>query len=200
MLERSAFIRQKNLGGYGDGGMVVTNSRAVAEQVRLLRAHGSRERYHHLAVGINSRLDELQAAILRVKLRHLDRWNAVRHRYAQQYAKVFEQHGQHGIVLPKEQPGCRSVYHLYTIRHPHRARIQQYLAKQGIDSQVAYPSTLPAQPALRGGKRSTARFPLAEQAAQQVLALPIYPELTSKALHAIVRTTCRSFQQLKRSA
>lgn len=194
-----SFYPTKNLGGCGDGGMVVTNDAGLAEQVRLLRAHGARERYRHLVIGRNSRLDELQAAVLRVKLKHLPEWTKARRAHAQRYAAAF-QHSlappskargvaappRLDIALPMERPGCEHVYHLYAIRHPRRDAIQAALTQQGIETQVAYPSTLPAQPALAPWLLAGQAFPVAEAVARDVLALPIYPELTDDTIERIV--------------
>ena len=185
-----SFYPSKNLGGYGDGGMVVTNDPRVAQQVRLLRVHGSRARYRHTALGTNSRLDELQAAILRAKLPYLDRWNRARRRHAARYAAAFRRCRVDGIVLPRERPGCEHVYHLYSVRLRQRDRVQRALEKQGIATQVAYPSTLPSQPALAPYR--SGRFPRAEQAARQVLALPMYPELTPPLIERVVRAVARA--------
>lgn len=171
-----SFYPTKNLGGCGDGGAVVTNSAALAKQVRLLRAHGSRERYIHLQLGTNSRLDELQAAILRVKLRVLPRWTAARRRLAAAYMLALRGVGVEELLLPHEARGARHVYHLYCVRVPHRDRVAARLARQGIATQVAYPSTLPAQLALRAWAPRR-RFPVAEKVAREILALPLYPEL-----------------------
>ncbi|MBI4342974.1 MAG: DegT/DnrJ/EryC1/StrS family aminotransferase [Candidatus Omnitrophica bacterium] len=187
-----SFYPSKNLGGYGDGGMVVTNDARLARALRLLRNHGGRQRYQHLVLGKNSRLDELQAAILRVKLRYLDRWNAARRRHAQRYAAALTRRGLRRAGLPKEQPGCRHVYHLYTIRSSARARLIRALGGQGIATQVAYPSTLAAQPALRPLRLRAGRFPVAERAAREVLALPMYPELTGRAIDRIARVVAQS--------
>ncbi len=181
-----SFYPSKNLGAYGDGGMVVTNDASLADQVRLLRAHGSRERYHHVALGKNSRLDELQAAILRVKLRHLDEWTEARGRHARAYEEAFRQHRLDGILLPQELPGCSHVYHLYTVRLKERARVKEALTKAGIATQIAYPSTLPAQPALKPWVRGPQEFPRADEAAREVLSLPMYPELSDDAIARIV--------------
>ena len=182
-----SFYPSKNLGGYGDGGMVVTNDPSLAEQVRLLRAHGSRQRYHHLMIGTNSRLDELQAAILRVKLRHLDQWTAARRRLAECYRKTFHRYGLKEVALPEELPGCVPVYHLYCIRTPARERIQDTLSRQGIATQVAYPSTLLDQPALQSSSAKAGPCPTARSVAQQILALPFYPELSDDAVERVVR-------------
>jgi dTDP-4-amino-4,6-dideoxygalactose transaminase len=179
-----SFYPTKNLAGCGDGGMVVTNDAALAGRVRLLRAHGSRDRYRHLIVGRNSRLDELQAALLRVKLKTLERGNATRRRHARRYAQAFRRLGVSGIALPRQAAHAQSVYHLYCIRTPRREQVRRRLAALGIDTQVAYPSTLPAQPALRGLKGRGA-CPRAEEAARTVLALPIYPELRPRQIDAI---------------
>jgi len=186
-----SFYPTKNLGGYGDGGMVVTNDASIAEQARLLRAHGSRERYHHVAVGTNSRLDELQAAILRVKLLYLDRWNDARRRHADAYAEQFRQRRLEAIALPKELPGCRHVYHLYAIRTAHRERLIAALAKQGIATQVAYPAPLPRQPALAALPQRDAPYPAAEEISREILALPMYPELAPQHIKRVVEQIAR---------
>lgn len=180
-----SFYPTKNLGAYGDGGMVVTNDEALAARIRLLRAHGSRERYHHEVVGTNSRLDELQAAILRVKLRHLESWNEARRRHAQRYREAFLRRGSSGVVLPEERPGARHVYHLFCIRAPHRDRLQRHLEARGIGTQVAYPSMLPAQPALAPWVAAPHAFPVAEAVSREVLALPIAPTLTPEAIDEV---------------
>ncbi len=181
-----SFFPSKNLGGYGDGGMVVTSDATLAEQVRLLRVHGSRERYQHVSIGKNSRLDELQAAILRVKLRHLDEWNEARRRNVQHYNKAFQARRVGQLVLPRELPDCRHVYHLYSIRTPERSRIQEILTRQGIATQIAYPSPLTTQPALASYLKNQAPCPVASAVSQDILALPFYPELPVAAIDTIV--------------
>ena len=183
-----SFYPSKNLGGYGDGGMIVTNDEAVASQVRLLRNHGSREKYHHLTLGRNSRLDELQAAILRVKLRHLDQWNAARRRHALAYQEAVRRTGVDGLTLPQERSGCEHVYHLYVIRTQQRARLQARLAQQKIASDAAYPSILPTQPAFASLNLARGSWPHAEAAAREVLSLPMYAELTPDLINRIVQT------------
>ncbi|MBI3021732.1 MAG: DegT/DnrJ/EryC1/StrS family aminotransferase, partial [Candidatus Omnitrophica bacterium] len=136
----------------------------------------------------NSRLDELQAAVLRVKLRHLNRWNEARRRNARRYADAFRRCRIGGIILPREQPGCRHVYHLYAIRTRRRSRVCAALTRAGIDAQVAYPSTLPTQPALRPYVRGAGRFPIAEAVSREILALPMYPELTPSQIERVVAT------------
>ena len=187
-----SFFPSKNLGAYGDGGMVVTNDRKVAETIRLLRVHGSRERYRHVAVGMNSRLDELQAAVLRVKLQHLDAWTESRRRHAQTYRELFARHGLSDLVLPEEASGCRHVYHLFVIRTRHRAAIARALEAQGIGCQVTYPATLPQQPALVSLASAREAYPVAEAAASEVLSLPCYPELTPALIEDVVSTIAQA--------
>ncbi len=175
-----SFFPSKNLGAYGDAGMVLTNDPAIAERVRLLRVHGSRQRYQHEAIGINSRLDELQAAILRVKLRRLDQWTAARRAHAQAYTRAIQEQKLSELVLPTEQPQCEHVYYLYCLRVPQRDAIQAALTQQGIATQVAYPAPLTAQPALALFITNADACPNATSVSHDILALPMYPELTSE--------------------
>jgi len=200
-----SFYPSKNLGAYGDGGMVVTNDEGLSERIRLLRGHGSRARYHHEVLGRNSRLDELQAAVLRVKLRHLDDWNAARRRHAHAYAAACARAGLRQVGLPQERAGCEHVYHLYTIRLAERDRVQRALDAEGIATQVAYPSILPDQPALaphvnpalsrKGGVKAGGSFPQARQASEEVLSLPMYPELTATQIDDVVRQLASVIQR-----
>ena len=191
-----SFYPSKNLGAYGDGGMVVTNDQRLAEQIRLLRTHGSRDRYLHVRVGKNSRLDELQAAILRVKLRHLDRWNEARRRHAQHYGEAFRRaHLEQVVTLPQELPACFHVYHLYVMRLRKREAVQAALAKHGIATQVAYPSSLLAQQALASYVARSAPCPVADAVAQEVLALPMYPELTPDIIDRVVEHVAQAIER-----
>jgi len=190
-----SFYPSKNLGAYGDGGMVVTNDASLVEQIRLLRHHGSRDRYRHVAVGTNSRLDELQAAILRVKLRHLDAWNEVRRSHARTYAEAFRRHRLDSLILPRELPECVHVYHLYSVRTSQRERVMAALSEHGIGHQVAYPTTLPAQPALASHRASARTFPRAEAVAREILSLPMYPELTADLIEHVVIQVARALQR-----
>ncbi len=189
-----SFYPTKNLGAAGDGGMVVTNDPAVADQVRLLRAHGSRERYHHLAIGTNSRLDELQAAILRVKLRYLDKWNDARRLHAQRYGLLLEAAAIKGCILPIQQPKAHHVYHLYCLQLPHQGKVIAGLTAAGISSQVCYPATLPAQPALAALKCAQGKWPVAEKVAQNILSLPLYPELTPRQQDQVVAAVTQALR------
>jgi dTDP-4-amino-4,6-dideoxygalactose transaminase len=173
-----SFFPSKNLGGYGDGGMVVTNSEELAARLRALRAHGTkRHKYMSDEQGWNSRLDELQAAILRVKLRHLDNWKRGRQSVAARYNELLA--GVRQAVTPKVAAGCEHVYHQYTVRVPNRDAVQQRLADAGVPSTVYYPVPMHLQKmyAHLGGKPGT--LPVAERVAEEVLSLPVYPELTT---------------------
>lgn len=187
-----SFYPSKNLGGFGDGGMVVTNDATLAEELRLLRSHGARERYVHSVLGTNSRLDELQAAILRVKLRYLDSWNAARRKHAAEYTKRLESLKGRELILPQEAPGCKHTYHLYTLRSKRRDVLKKVLADKGITSQIAYPYSLPQQVALASFVKHEVAFPNAKLAAKEVLSLPMYPELTSEQIEQVVSTILSS--------
>lgn len=176
-----SFYPTKNLGAIGDGGMVVTNDAALAERAGLLRQYGWRERYISEMAGWNTRLDELQAAILRVKLRYLEEDTALRRRWAEIYHQDLS-----GLELPREMPYGRHVYHLYVVRHPRRDELQAYLKERGIGALVHYPAPVHLQPAYRGRLGDVGSFPHAEQAAREVLSLPLYPELTEAQVRAVV--------------
>ena len=177
-----SFFPSKNLGGYGDGGMVVTNDDGVADRVRMLRAHGWRKKYFPEMVGYNSRLDELQAAILRVKLRHLDDWNQRRRYLAGKYSERFD---GTGIRAPSEAADARHVYHLYIVEVEERQRVQQYLKEQGVSTAVYYPQPLHlAAPLEQYGYRQ-GDFPVSERASERTLSIPFYPEMTEEQLNAV---------------
>jgi dTDP-3-amino-3,4,6-trideoxy-alpha-D-glucose transaminase len=168
-----SFYPTKNLGAIGDGGLVATNDAAMAERLDLLRQYGWRERYISEISGWNSRLDELQAAILRVKLRHLDADNKLRQQRAAMYDEMLL-----GVVTPPiELANTRSVYHLYVIRHPQRDRLMKQLNDQGIGTAIHYPMPIHLQPAYRGRLGDTGSLPETEKAAREILSLPMFPEL-----------------------
>lgn len=169
-----SFYPTKNLGAFGDGGMVTTNDPEIAERIRIMRVHGSRKRYYHEILGYNSRLDEVQAAILRVKFRHLEGWTEARRGIARKYTEML---AGAGVITPLEVPECRHVYHLYTIRSHRRDELQERLRQAGIGSTVYYPLPLHLQPVFAdlGGKAGN--LPESERAAEEVLSLPMFPEL-----------------------
>jgi dTDP-4-amino-4,6-dideoxygalactose transaminase len=174
-----SFYPTKNLGGFGDGGMVVSNDSGLADQVRLLRVHGSREPYRHEIVGLNSRLDALQAAVLIVKLKSLEQWTELRRQHAMLYERLFSQAGLiEQVMLPKEQPGYYHAYNQYVVRLSRRDELKKYLAREGVGTEVYYPVPMHLQPCLKYLGYRTGDLPEAERAAQDSLALPIYPELS----------------------
>ncbi len=181
-----SFYPSKNLGGYGDGGAITTHRADLAEKMRILRDHGRRSGYLHEAVGMNSRLDALQATILEVKLRYLDHWNTQRQAIAQQYNQLLD--GIPGIVLPSTQEGTDCVWNQYTIQvthdgtldctEPRRDRVRQGLLEHGVQSMVYYPLPLHRQPVYASLNYRIAQLPMADRAALEVLSLPMFPELT----------------------
>jgi UDP-N-acetyl-3-dehydro-alpha-D-glucosamine 3-aminotranferase len=179
-----SFFPSKNLGAYGDGGMIVTNSESDAKHLRVLRNHGSTKKYYATEQGWNSRLDEIQAAILRVKLRHLDKWGVARRKNAGTYSQLLK--AIPGVVTPVEAPWAEHVYHQYTIRVVNRDRVQSALAEQGIGTTVYYPTPMHLQPVFAKLGYHEGDLPRAEQAAKEVLSLPIYAELTSQQIHRVV--------------
>ncbi len=175
-----SFYPTKNLGAFGDAGMVVTDNPALADKVRLLRVHGSQPKYFHRAIGINSRLDTIQAAILLVKFKYLERWTAQRQKKAERYRALFQDllSSVDGFRLPTAQNQNRHIFHQYVVRVPERDRLRQFLAEEGIGTDVYYPVPLHLQECYSFLKYRQGDLPNSEKASEEVLALPIYPELT----------------------
>jgi dTDP-4-amino-4,6-dideoxygalactose transaminase len=183
-----SFYPSKALGAYGDAGMVLAHEAALAERIRTLRTHGARRPYHHDLVGVNSRLDELQAAVLRVKLRYLDDWIAARQRRAARYDQLFQAAGLAGVpgvsdagkpvMLPAIASRCTHIFYVYAVRVRQRERLRAYLAEHGVGTDVYYPMPLHLQPCFAALGYRRGNFPEAEQAAEEALALPMYPELS----------------------
>ncbi len=169
-----SFFPSKNLGAYGDGGMLVTNDAALADRARSLRGHGGRVKYYHEELGVNSRLDELQAAILRVKLPHLEEWIARRRAVAQRYTEAF---AQTGLQLPLEPPDGRHVYHQYTLRVQDRDRVQKDLQNAGVQTMIYYPVPLHLQKVHAMFGQTEGSFPHSERAAKEVISIPMFPEM-----------------------
>jgi len=184
-----SFYPGKNLGAYGDAGMLVTNNAAIAERVRLLRDHGRKEKYEHLYVGFNSRMDTIQAAVLRVKLMYLDRWNARRRVLASVYRGLLR---DLDLFVPPEDTHYESVYHLFVIRTPLRAHLRRVLRAAGVDTGIHYPIPLHLQPAYRHLGYQIGDFPESERAAREVLSLPLYPELPEDQVHRIAGIIARA--------
>lgn len=178
-----SFYPTKNLGALGDGGAVVTNDPALAERVRLLREYGWAERYVSRIAGWNSRLDEMQAAVLRVKLKYLDADNSARARLAARYDSGLQ---GAGLGLPRPRAEGEHVYHLYVIRSARRDALQAFLKTRGVGALVHYPVPVHIQPAYRGRLRGGDSLPETERAAREVLSLPMYPELTEAEVQAVI--------------
>jgi len=174
-----SFFPTKNLGGFGDGGIITTNDKALADSVAMLRVHGSQVRYLHEAVGINSRLDALQAAVLQIKLKYLDQWTEGRRRNAERYQRLFTQTNLvERVTLPPTAPGNFHVYNQYTVRVQQRDELRNFLKDKGIGSEVYYPLPMHLQQCYRDLGYQKGAFPLSEQASEEVMSIPIYAELT----------------------
>jgi dTDP-4-amino-4,6-dideoxygalactose transaminase len=183
-----SFFPSKNLGGAGDGGLMTTNDPDLADRLRILRSHGSRSKYAYDVIGVNSRLDALQAAILRVKLPYLAEWTAARQRNAERYRTLFRECDlDHRVGPPAVPAGFVHVYHQFVVRATDRDSLREYLQSVGIPSEIYYPHPLHLQPAFAYLGHKPGDFPQAELASRQVLALPVYPELSEAQLQAVVR-------------
>ena len=191
-----SFFPSKNLGGAGDGGMVTTNDPALAERISVLRDHGSRKKYHYDLVGMNSRLDTLQAAILLVKFKHLEALRKARRRNADRYRKLFRQAGlDKSITLPIEPAGLYHVYNQFVIRTPERDQLREHLRNCGIPTEIYYPSPLHLQPAFADLGYGPGAFPQSEEASQHVLALPVFPQMTEEQQNIVVDRTAQFFAE-----
>ncbi|MGB8647066.1 MAG: DegT/DnrJ/EryC1/StrS family aminotransferase [Anaerolineae bacterium] len=178
-----SFYPGKNLGGYGDGGMLTTNDPALAERARMLRNHGRKDKYEHEVIGYGYRLDALQAAILDVKLQHLEAWNNKRREHAAYYNQLLDALDIH---TPYEPAHLRGIYHIYAIEVERRDELLAHLKARGIEAGVHYPIPLHLQPAFKELGYPRGAFPLAEHAAAHELSLPMYPELTREQIEYVV--------------
>jgi dTDP-4-amino-4,6-dideoxygalactose transaminase len=191
-----SFFPSKNLGGAGDGGMITTNDSQLAQRLRILRVHGARKKYQYELLGINSRLDALQATILRIKLTHLNDWTLRRRRNAERYHELFAGYNlPKQLALPSSPKPCFHVYNQYSIRAPQRDELQRYLRDQGVSTEVYYPTPLHVQPAFSYLGYGAGDFPHAEAACREALSLPIHPELTFSQQRAVVAAISRFYQQ-----
>jgi dTDP-4-amino-4,6-dideoxygalactose transaminase len=189
-----SFFPSKNLGGAGDGGMITTDNPELAATLAALRVHGGRSKYLHELMGINSRLDAIQAAILNVKLKYLDSWAAGRRRNADFYRRLFADHGlSNTVVLPSSPPHAEHVYNQFVIRVQRRDALRDYLRDASVASEVYYPLPLHLQPAFSYLGYKGGDFPKAESASAQVLALPIYPELSPEQQEFVVSQIAEFF-------
>jgi dTDP-4-amino-4,6-dideoxygalactose transaminase len=184
-----SFYPIKNLGAYGDGGITVTNNEELATKLRMLRNHGQQQKYHHDLIGINSRLDEIQAAVLRVKLKHLDKWNSKRRENAKLYNELL---ADTEIITPKEK-NAKHVYHLYVIRCKNRDKLQQHLSKNEIQTLVHYPIPVHKQKAY-SNLSSSYNLPTTEKICKEILSLPMFPQLTKREIETVT-TTIINFQK-----
>ena len=197
-----SFFPSKNLGGFGDGGMLVTSDDELAERLRILRVHGGRQMYHHKYVGWNSRLDALQAAVLAVKLPHLDRWSEGRAANAARYDQWFRQTGlvESGAVrLPERDPKARHIFNQYTLRVEKRDELRRHLDAAGIGHAVYYPVPLHLQPCFADLGYHEGDFPAAEQACREVVSLPVYPELTPAQQEQVVSAVAEFYPARRRA-
>ena len=187
-----SFFPSKNLGGFGDGGLVTTHDDGLAHQLKLIRNHGMEPKYFHHLVGANFRLDALQAAVLRIKLPHLEVWSTGRRQNAQRYRTLFADVGLSEVRLPVEAPERNHIYNQFVIRVPDRDRLRQHLEQAGIGTEIYYPVPFHLQRCFADLGYAKGAFPVAEAAAGEALALPIYPELT-EAQQAAVVNAIRTF-------
>ena len=177
-----SFYPGKNLGAYGEGGAVVTSDPVLAKKIRVMRSWGEERRYEHSVKGFNYRMDGIQGAILRVKLRHLEVWTEARRARANDYARAF---AGTGIATPVERPACRHVYHVYAVRLPHRDATRAALQAADIQTGVHYPIPIHLQPAHADLGYKRGDFPVSEEIASQVLSLPMFPEMTTEQVQKV---------------
>jgi dTDP-4-amino-4,6-dideoxygalactose transaminase len=182
-----SFFPSKNLGAFGDGGLITTNDAALADRLRAWRAHGSREKYHHEFVGYNSRLDALQAAVLRIKLRRLDLWTAGRGRNAESYHRLFAAASTPVIPPLPAVYQTRHIWNQFVIRAQRRDELRHCLTEHGVGTEIYYPEPLHLQPCFAYLGYQPGDFPVAEKTAREALALPIYAELAQEDLERVVR-------------
>jgi dTDP-4-amino-4,6-dideoxygalactose transaminase len=185
-----SFYPTKNLGAYGDGGLVITNDETLHQQLHLLRNLGQTDRYNHKIKGYNSRLDEMQAALLRVKLKHLDHWNNQRRALAALYEQELR---RSPIGIPQEVSYSKHVYHLYVVRTPERDLLKSFLDQRNIQTLIHYPVPIHLQEAYRDLGLKMGSFPESERVAQKILSLPMHPYLKEESIIKISQTICEFF-------
>ncbi|RST74186.1 DegT/DnrJ/EryC1/StrS family aminotransferase [Siminovitchia acidinfaciens] len=190
-----SFFPTKNLGAYGDGGMIVTNDEELAEKAKVIRVHGSKPKYYHHVLGYNSRLDELQAAILNVKFPYLDAWSQARRQKAKYYTDKLAEHLQGVIQTPIQKDGNYHVFHQYTLRVPNRDELQEYLKNQGIATMIYYPCPLHMQPVFKDLGYTEGDLPESEKAAREAISLPMYPELKQEDQDYIIEKIIKFYKQ-----
>lgn len=179
-----SFYPSKNLGALGDAGAVVTDDEALADRIRLLRNYGSRIRYHHEAKGLNTRLDPMQAAMLRTKLRYLDKWNGLRRQWAELYLEGFDEGT--GLRLPAVVEGAKTVWHLFVVCHPQRDALQRHLAEAGVETLIHYPIPPHRSEAYADAGLPAGSFPITEKLADTILSLPLGPHMSREAVMQVI--------------
>jgi dTDP-4-amino-4,6-dideoxygalactose transaminase len=190
-----SFFPSKNLGAFGDAGLCTTKDPELAERMRVLRVHGGKPKYHHALIGGNFRIDELQAAVLRVKLKYLDGWTAGRQRNAAYYDQAFAAAGLGArLVTPRAVPGRRHIFNQYVVRARHRDALRAFLGEHGVGTEIYYPVPLDRQECFRHLGYASGAFPESERAAAETLALPVYPELTEQQLGTVVARVTEFFK------
>ncbi|MDN4072006.1 DegT/DnrJ/EryC1/StrS family aminotransferase [Fictibacillus terranigra] len=190
-----SFFPTKNLGGYGDGGMIITNNEDIAETMRVIRVHGSKPKYYHHILGYNSRLDELQAGILNVKFPHLNTWSEARREKAAVYTELLNEKLGDLVVTPFVEEHNYHVFHQYTIQVPDRSGLQEFLKEQGIGSMIYYPKPLHLQPVFKELGYKEGDLPETEKAAERVLSLPMFPELKREQQEYVVEQIAAYFSK-----
>ncbi len=180
-----SFFPSKNLGCYGDGGMIITNDKVIFEKVKMIANHGSKERYIHEILGVNSRLDALQAAILRVKLKYIDEWNNKRIQNAKKYSEALKD--LPNVILPTFKNYSKHIFHQYTLRLNSRDKLQKFLKERNIPAMIYYPIPLHLQPAFRGFAEEGS-LPIAEKLAKEVISLPMHPDLVDEEINFITNS------------
>lgn len=177
-----SFYPGKNLGAYGEGGLITTNHPELVRKIRMLRDWGAEKKYQHLLKGFNYRMEGVQGAILRVKLRYLEQWTEARRAHAAAYGQILS---ESGLMLPTELPGNRHVYHVYAVLTPHRQELMESLNSQGVQTGIHYPYPVHLLPAYSDLNYSAGQFPVSERVASQELSLPMFPEMTAVQIQAV---------------
>jgi dTDP-4-amino-4,6-dideoxygalactose transaminase len=190
-----SFFPSKNLGGAGEGGLMTTDDDALAEKLRLLRVHGMQPKYYHKVVGVNSRLDALQAAVLGVKLKYLDRWSDARRRNAEHYDKLFAEAGVEEVTTPAVRPNRRHIFNQYTIRCSRRDELMDFLKRRGVGSEIYYPAPLHLQECFAHLGYKPGDLSATERASRECLSLPIYPELTEEMRQYVVEKIAEFYRE-----
>lgn len=190
-----SFFPSKNLGGAGEGGLMTTDDDDLAEKLRLLRVHGMQPKYYHKVVGVNSRLDALQAAVLGVKLKYLDRWSDARRRNAEHYDKLFAEAGVEEVMTPAVRPNRRHIFNQYTIRCSRRDELMNFLKRRGVGSEIYYPAPLHLQECFANLGYKPGDLPVTERTSRECLSLPIYPELTEEMRRYVVEKIAEFYRE-----